>query len=234
VLLDLVNNWTAVGIAMIIATFSQWRTISTFHLLICSNLASTIPVFNPTAMGVLDKYSRQTALQHAYVAFYGMLRLAISAYLIHRLRFWENTSGQCFVIPRAHPRVDVRVALTLGAALRIAADLIATAASLYRIGREISGWRDRDVLANPDIRLDFKQGLDRKEKVFLVSACVILFVIPIIWNTCWTITIVLANQGYILGDEYSLNFGQVGTLVAFVASFYVIWSSYLSKRWAAS
>jgi len=71
-----------------------------------------------------------------------------------------------------------------------------------------------------------------------VIQCVVGFLapymVPFIWNAYWTITIVLANQGHVLGDENTFTLGQVGVLVAFVASFYSIGSSYLSKRWTAS
>ena len=87
----------------------------------------------------------------------------------------------------------------------------------------------------PDILEDLKQ---KPAWTQIVIHCVINFlapyVVPFIWNAYWTITTVLANQGHVLRDEYIFTFGQVGALVAFVASFYTIGGSYLSKRWAAS
>jgi len=234
VLLDLINNWIAVGIAMIIAAFSQWRTISTFHLYICSNLVSTIPIINPIGTGIIDPRSKQSLLHAAYFIFYGMLRLAISAYLIHRFRFWENTPGHCFVIPHALPHIDVRVLLILGTALRIVWDLTFTVMALIGV---IFGWRGIQGMVQ-----DFLEGLKQESASIpmapIVIICVLNFfapyVVPFIWNIYWTITIALANQGHVLGDEYIFTFGQVGALVALVASLYAIGSSYLSERWAAS
>jgi len=219
---------------MIIATFSQWRTISTFHLFICSNLASTIPVFAAQGIGLTDPRSNQSPLQRTYFAFYAMLRLGISAFLIYRFRFWGNTSGQCFVIPHALPHIGLRVPLILGTTLRIAWDLGYTVITLF--------WLIGKIRGSPTTPRTVQDWLQQKpastRTMYIVIGSVINvsvpYVVPFIWNAYWTITIVLANQGHVLGDEYLFTFGQVGALVAFVASFYTIGSSYLSKRWAAS
>ena len=172
--LELINNWVAVGIAVIIAAFSQWRTISTFHLFICSNLASTIPIFNPMGIAVIDPRSNQSLLQIAYFALYGMLRLAISTYLIYRFRSWGNASGHCFVIPHALPHIDVRLPLILGTALRIVWDLSFTMLALR--------WLIRSILRRREIQgtvQDFLQ--DQKQKpawiqmTYIVIACVVNF-----------------------------------------------------------
>ena len=222
---------------MIIAAFSQWRTISTFHLFICSNLASTIPIFNPMGIAVIDPRSNQSLLQVAYFALYGMLRLAISTYLIYRFRSWGNTSGQCFVIPHSLPHIDVRLPLILGTAFRIVWDLSFTMLALRWLIRSIL--RRREIQGTvQDFLQDQKQKSAWIQMAYIVIACVVNFfspyMVPFIWNAYWTITIVLANQGHVLGDEYIFTFGQVGALVAFVASFYAMGSSYLSKRWAAA
>jgi len=214
---------------MITAAFSQWRTISTFHLFICSNLASTIPIFNSMAIGVIDPRSNQSLLQRAYFIFYGMLRLAISAYLIYRFRFWGNTPGQCFVIPHALPHIDVRVPLILGTALRIAWDLLFTAVLSLQLTCEILGWSEAKSLPL-EASLGLKQESSLNDMKVYAYLGVITFLVPFIWNAYWTITILIANRGHVLGDDYAFTVGQVCALIAFVASFHIIWSSYLSKR----
>ena len=60
---------------------------------------------------------------------------------------------------------------------------------------------------------------------FKIFMPVVLF----IWNTYWTIALIRANQGHVVGDENIFTFGQVGSLVALVASLYGIVSTYLGK-----
>jgi len=218
---------------VIIAALTQWRTISIFHLFICSNLASTIPIFNHKVTRMIDPRSSQSLLQTAYFAYFGMLRLAISAYLIYRFRFWGNKPGQCFIIPHAPPHIDVRVPLILGTALRIVWDLSYFPQALGQFIMAIQG-RDQIQRTVQDFLQDQKQKSAWTRMTYVVIACVVNvffpYVVPFIWNAYWTITIVLANRGHILGDEYIYTFGQVVALVAFVASFYAIGSSYLRKR----
>ena len=72
---------------------------------------------------------------------------------------------------------------------------------------------------------------DAKEilKVCTFIPQLLLTVGSFIWNTSWTVAVLLANRGHVLGDEYIFTFGQVGALVAVVASLYGIVSSYLGK-----
>jgi len=190
-------------------------------------------------VGLIDPRSNrsQSVLQAAYFIFYGMLRLALSAYLMHRFRFWGDTPGECFVIPHALPHIDVRLPLILGTALRIVWDLSFTMMTLLWLIKAILRRGEMQVTAQ-DFLDDLKQKSARIQMTYITVMCVINFlapyVVPFIWNVSWTITIVLANQGHVLGDEYIFTFGQVGALVAFVASFYAISSSYLRKRWASS
>ena len=228
-LLDLINSWVVVGIAVIIAAFSQWRTISLFHLFICSNLASTIPIFNPTATGIIKRHSNRSMLQRAYFTFYVILRIALSVYLIYRFGFWGNTPGQCFVIPQYSLQM-------LGATLRIVWDTL--------FNTPVVGWlikatsRQHEIQGTPQERLEaLKQESARiqlRDSVISLMALWFAHVVPLIWNAYWTTTVVLANQGHVLGDEYIFTFGQVGALVVFFASFYTIGNSYLRKRWTAS
>jgi len=230
-LLDLVNNWVAVGIAMIIAAFSQWRTISILHLYICSNLAYTIPIFNPIAAGVIDPHSNRSRskLQVAYFLFYAMLRLAMSANLIYRFQFWENIPGQCFDTGASpvYIEIDTRTSLIALTACYIALDLSFATLVLIRPlrhGREIRG-----------TVLDFLKGLahpgwtQNPYTVIMRGSQVCLYLGLFTGNAISTITIVHANRGRLLGDEYMFTFGQVGVLVALAGSFYAIVNSFLRK-----
>ena len=222
-LLDLVNNWVAVGIALIIAAFSQWKTISIFHLYICSNLAFTIPIFNPTAVGVIDPHSNRSMLQVAYFILYGMLRLALSAYLIYRFRYWENTSGRCFAVSHAGPvhiGMETRTKLIALTACYIALDLSLATLGLIRQIR-----RGRAVL-------DFTKGLVHPawtQKKYTAVMRGGLYLGLFTGNIISTITLVHANRGHVLGDEYMFTFGQVGALVVLAGSFYAMVNSFLRK-----
>ena len=92
----LITDWVTVGFAMTIAGLSQWRTISMFHLFLCSNLADVIGMQIPSWRGL--KQWRSSRLQIVYFTSYSMLRIALLSYLIYRfVRFWSNTPGECFI-----------------------------------------------------------------------------------------------------------------------------------------
>ena len=231
---------------MIIAAFSQWRTISIFHLFICSNLASTVPTINPTWTRIIERPSDRLMLQRAYFIFFLISRISLSAYLIHRFRFWENTPGNCFVllptplgnllqkIEFLRPIGAVEL-LIAGSALRIILQSVAIALSIKAAVVEFR-WHEIGKTLQ-ELLEDWKQKparIRRLNIIIQVSILFLNFVVPLIWNIYWTTRVVLANHSHVLGDEYTFTFGQVGALVVFVASFYAIANSYLRKQWAAS
>jgi len=231
ILLDLVNNWVAAGIAMTVAALSQWRTISIFHLYICTNLASTIPIFSPIAAGVIDRRSNRSRsmLQAAYFVFYGILRLAMSTHLLHRFRFWENTSGQCFTILRFRSamieilKIETRTVLIVLVACYVASDLLLVALILIMQMRLMRVVQERTL----EVLKDVLPALPYAAIIRAVSG--FSFLGLFIVNASWTVIIVYSNQRHVLGDEYVFTFGQVGALVALAGSFYAIVNSFLRK-----
>ena len=93
----LITDWVTMGLAMIIAALSQWRTISTFHLFLCASLAITIPT-EDAGWKDLTAWKRNR-LQAIFVMCFRMSRIAILSYLIYRfVRLWNNAPGQCFIL----------------------------------------------------------------------------------------------------------------------------------------
>ena len=225
--LDMHNNWVAAGIVMIIAAFSQWRTISMFHLFLCANLSSTVPITVQFGKDNND-HSKRTRVQYAYFIFYGILRIAISAFYVYRLRFWSTTPGQCFVIPVIIPYTDGVKAFLAWTAIRITEEVMLVLALLYsqcvsflvperNMEKQISHQKDpqEEKLSSPT------QGLSSFKAPKADG--------PLILNAYCTIRVLLANRGHVLGGEYTFTFGQVGALVALVASLYGTVSSYLGN-----
>ena len=245
-LLELINNWVVVGITVIISAFSQWRTISLFHVFICSNLATTIPIISPTWTGIIERPSYRLMLQRAYFIFFSLSRISLSAYLIHRFRCWENTPGQCFVLPptpwgdllhkiESLRHISAVQVLIFGSALRIISQSVGIVLSIKAAVVEFR-WHEIGETLQECLE-DWKQRparVRRRNIIIQVSILFLNFVIPLIWNTYWTTRIVLANHSHLLGDEYTFTFGQVSALVAFVASFYAIANSYIRKQWVPS
>ena len=222
---------------MIIAAFSQWRTISIFHLFICSNLASTVPIISPTVTGIIARPSNRLMLQRAFFIFFLILRISLSAYLIHRFRFWANTPGQCFVLPPEsldgqNSTVEL---LMFGAVLSVIFQSVEVALSIKTAVAESRRHGIKKTLQ--EHLKDWKRrpaGIRRLRTFNHVSDLFFDHVVSLIWNIWWTVRVILANHSHVLGDEYTFTFGQVGALVVFVASFYAIANSYIRKRWAAS
>ena len=195
-----------------------------FHLFICSNLSGTVM---PTVL-IGKGHTRRIRGQIAWSMLYLILRIAISAYVLSRLRFWSDTPGQCFIIPVA-PHIDGIKLFTAWTALRIAAGVVQLIIFL-RVGKSM-----RQIQGSMGTTKPLTDGhLERSRASCLVWSYVLfkilMPVVPFIFNTYWTVALVLANQGHVLGDENIFTFGQVGALVALVASLYGIVSSYLGKR----
>ena len=149
----------------------------------------------------IDHRSNLAMLHRAYFAIYGILRLAISSYLIYRFRIWGNTPGRCFVVPHVLPHIDVRVPLIFGTALRIAWDrsmtMISARALIIGIFVQRKAWPSSPL---GDL-LGSEQEFPSDLKGSLTFWGAISFLVPFIWNASWTLTIVVMNQGHVLGDE---------------------------------
>ena len=75
------------------------------HLFVCANLTGTILSIIQYGKGK-DDQSKQARRQVAYTILFENLRIAISAWVLHCLRFWSDTPGQCFVIPAVASHLD--------------------------------------------------------------------------------------------------------------------------------
>lgn len=232
----LITDWVTAGFAMIIAALSQWRTISMFHLYLCSNLVIIIPI--PNYFWINFAKMRRTRLQIIYFGTFEMLRFAMLSYLLYRfVRFWSNTSGQCFIpIPGGTGSPGEMVTLSLGMVIPTASEIHLIIATLVYINKGMSRRSQKETGTAVEVQattIDDQKLLafwTKRKKHILIF--IVRFVVRGLAFTCsvyWVMAVVHANRMHIVGDEYIFSFGQVSALVALAASFYKIGNSFLGK-----
>ena len=243
----LITDWVTMGLAMIIAALTQWRTISMFHLFICASLAITIPTEGAGWEDIIAW--ERDRLQFIFLMCFRMLRIAILSYLIYRfVRLWSNTPGQCFILSvhTSYPD-NIKFPITL-IAFCILSDASFGIRTLFYITsttcrQHVAAMDElkKDLAVVPDATLD--AALDRLSKDLNADLNVIKMIFGItafltrsfgrgtfaMINSAYSIWLVFANRGNIVGDEYILGFGQVAALVTLGASLYKIWISFDSR-----
>jgi len=224
----IITTWVSVGFAMAISAFTQWRTITIFHLTVCTLLANAIPTVRPT--WISPKNSRRMRLKIIYCMSYSILRIAASSYLIYRLvRRWRNSPGPCLLVSSGtvgtiqgsnerHTFAVMRMTPV------VLLDTCYIIAALVKIGR-LAFCESREEAANQNTR-DRAKG--KKHTLIFFTRLVIRGSVFTL-TTHAAIAVILANRAYILGNVNVLSFGQVIPLAALAASFYRIWDSYVGR-----
>lgn len=212
-----------------------------FHLYICSNLVIIIPI--PNYFWINFAKMRRTRLQIIYFGTFEMLRFAMLSYLLYRfVRFWSNTSGQCFVpSPGGTGGPGEMVALSLGMVIPTASEIHLIIATLVDINKGMSRRSQKETDTAAEVQdveattIDYQKLQDtafwtkRKKHVLIFLVRFVVRGFAFTCSVCWVMAVVRANRTHILGDEYIFSFGQVSALVALAASFYKIGSSFLGK-----
>ena len=216
---ELLVGSAAAGYALCIAAFTQWYSITSYHLYLCYSFCSAL---SATGKDSLRLIFRPQNPFNRILGFYflgnELLLVAMNCVIIYRLNSaWDNTGGKCFIVwvdgnGRPEERDD--------AVLWLYIDLIWSL--LDQLGSFLVVWSGRSELWGP-----------QNPKAKLLST--ILFArIPgifyFIWNLHWTIKLTISNRPLIDDNEYNWGFGQVGALVTLCLSLCRVVISYLGAR----
>ena len=204
---EFVIGSTAAGYALCIAAFTQYNSITSYHLFLCYSFLSALSTVGRHSRGLIF-YPRKQFDRILGFYFFGnqLLLVALNCVTIYRLNsVWDDTAGNCFIVwvdgnGRPEERDD--------AVLWLYIDLIW--GLLSQLVPSLVVWSGRSEFWTPQ---------NPNAKLVLV----ILFArIPLafffFWNMHWTIKLTLSNRRLIDDNEYSWGFGQVGALVALCLS----------------
>ncbi len=203
---EFVIGSTAAGYALCIAAFSQWNTITTYHLFLCYSFLSALSTVGWHSRGLIFS-PRKPSDRILGFYFFGnqLLSVAMNCVTIYRLNsVWDDTGGNCFIVwvdgdGRPEERDD--------AVLWLYVDLIW--GLLSQLVPSLVVWSGRSEFWAPQ---------NPKAKLILI----ILFArIPLAFFFFWnmqTIKLTLSNRRLIDDNEYDWGFGQVGALVALCLS----------------
>jgi len=238
--MEIITDWVSVGFALIIASLSQWRTLSLYHLYLCVNFSCFIPV---TWQDSVER--GRDRLLAIYFMSYTMLRVAITSYFIYRSeRSWSNAPGQCFIMYEGGTGSPDEVStLTVWMGLFIVRDVFSIISVLAKVFKASRGQRakltaseSQDVKAvSTDIHMTQDTGVcNRRTQRLGFLFSLVVTCSQYITNVTWAAGITRANRTHISGDEHSFTFGQVTAVVTLVATFYKIVTSCLSKTCAPS
>jgi len=225
---------------MAIAAFSQWRTLSIFHLSLCSFLAAAIPTVCPNCINPISW--RNKRLKIIYFMSFKMLRVATFVYLIHRsLRLWSNNPGQCFITVTGTTG-DPEEGKTFAVLVIIAttSETCSITAAIVKIREAISYQSREENDTATEVQdmgatvMDTAFWTERKKRTLIFLTRVVAGGLPLTYITYEIIDFILANRTHILGDENILSFGQVTPLVMLAVSFYRIWDSWSGKPFLPS
>ncbi len=90
----LVFGSTAAGYALCIAAFSQWSSITIYHLFLCYTFSGAISVANPSVkIDRLRSVRPLVRIRGSYFLGYQLTLIAINCVTIYRFNLWENTAG---------------------------------------------------------------------------------------------------------------------------------------------
>jgi hypothetical protein len=240
--LGLETDWVTAGFAMTIASLSQWRTISIFHIFLCSAFATWIPDVDPTWKGLTHWQNKR--LKIIYSTSYRILRLATWIYVLYLVKwFWSNKPGQCFIssLGDTSSSFEARTYAVFLMAISILMETFGIIVALVYINKAIS-YRSREGEDKATELQDMKAAsidnqktqdtafwTKRQKRTLIFLAKFVLKGLTAASHAYWVIGLVLANRAHISGDEYCFSFGQVSALVLLATSFYKMWSSYVGK-----
>ena len=211
---------TAAGYALCIAAFSQWKTITAYHLFLCDTILFFLSTVTMHSFG-LTFFRPQKPLNRtlsAYFLGYKMLLIAIRCVNIYRLStVWEDMDGKCFITffhgnGNTSERDDAVLWLYINLVWYLLGQLVPALVSR-------SGWSELWAPQNPKARLILIILFGHIPSAFFFFS-----------NVQWTVTLMRANRRLIDGNEFEFGFGQVGALVTLCLSFGRALISYKGAR----
>ena len=207
-LAESVFGTTAAAYALCIAAFTQWKTITAYHLFLCDTLLSSLAPVTIHSHG-LTLFRPQKLLDRILIVYFlGNKILMISIKCVNIYRFsivWADMAGKCFIASvdgdgSPSERDDVVLWLYMGLVLDLLGELVPA----------LVDWSGRSELwapQNPKARLLLIILFSRIPSTFFF-----------IWGLHWTIKLMIANRKLIDGNEFEFGFEQIVALVTIVLS----------------
>ncbi|PVF93324.1 hypothetical protein CPB86DRAFT_790266 [Serendipita vermifera] len=199
------------GITLLVAAFSQFKTITNYHLWVSVVLADlTTSGRVVVLLNVFLSDQRITKIQASLAFLFQSLFLASLGVLIWRLNNWSDNPGQCFAFHNngyntMQDRSFVR----------------------FWVIFQLCIWIYWHIIAVPLVN---KRMVEKIPKAVRFWFSFIFYVVLDLFLWIWQLYLIargmVANRDRIIGDEWQMGFGQVASLVAFATVIYAIVLSY--------